>query len=129
MHIWESVKTQGEINMNTAFYNKIKKFLYSKDLKIIEYERSPRAIHIEKNIKKTYDEAVHGEIYSLRWGEYDCKADDGSYYPLNKDKTYTQLVFIGNKNIPFTTLRNKDKYIDYIDMIGHTFNIEVENDR
>lgn len=61
--------------------------------------------------------------------EYDCKADDGSYYPLNKDKTYTQLVFIGNKNIPFTTLRNKDKYMDYIDMIGHTFNIEVENDR
>ena len=59
--------------------------------------------------------------------EYDCKADDGSYYPLNKDKTYTQLVFIGNKNIPFTTLRNKDKYIDYIDMIGHTFKIEVKN--
>lgn len=60
---------------------------------------------------------------------YDCKADDGSYYPLNKDKTYTQLIFIGNKNIPFATLRNKDKYMDYIDMIGHTFNIEVENDR
>lgn len=59
--------------------------------------------------------------------EYDCKADDGSYYPLNKDKTYTQLVFIGNKNIPFTTLRNKDKYIDYINMIGHTFKIEVKN--
>lgn len=61
--------------------------------------------------------------------EYDCKADDGSYYPLNKDRTYIQLIFIGNKNIPFATLRNRDKYMDYIDMIGHAFKIEVENDR
>lgn len=58
--------------------------------------------------------------------EYDCKADDGSYYPLNKDKTYTQLVFIGNKNIPFATLRNKDKYMDYINQIGWVFSVEVE---
>lgn len=57
---------------------------------------------------------------------YDCKADDGSYYPLNKDKTYTQLIFIGNKNIPFATLRNKNKYMDYINQIGWVFSVEVE---
>lgn len=58
--------------------------------------------------------------------EYDAKADDGSYYPLNKDKTYTQLIFVGNKNIPFATLRNKDKHIDYMNSIGWVYNIEVE---
>ena len=57
---------------------------------------------------------------------YDCKADDGSYYPLNKDKTYTQLIFIGNKNIPFATLRNKNKYMDYVKQIGWVFSVEVE---
>ena len=58
--------------------------------------------------------------------DYDCKADDGSYYPLNKNKTYTQLIFIGNKNIPFATLRNKDKYMDYIKQIGWVFSVKVE---
>lgn len=57
---------------------------------------------------------------------YDCQADDGSYYPLNKDKIYTQLIFIGNKNIPFATLRNKDKYMDYVKQIGWVFSVEVE---
>lgn len=58
--------------------------------------------------------------------EYDAKADDGSYYPLDNNKTYTQLIFIGNKNIPFTTLRNKDKYLDYVKQIGWVFNVEVD---
>ena len=57
---------------------------------------------------------------------YDCKADDGSYYPLDNNKTYTQLIFIGNKNIPFTTLRNKNKYLDYVKQIGWVFSVEVE---
>ena len=61
--------------------------------------------------------------------EYDCKATDSSYYPLNKDKTYTQLIFIGNKNIPFATLRNKDKYMDYVNMIGHIFCITIQHNK
>lgn len=57
--------------------------------------------------------------------KYDCKATDDSFYPLNKDKTYTMLVFIGNRNIPFSTLRNRDKYKYYMNHIGCIFNIEV----
>lgn len=60
--------------------------------------------------------------------EYDAKANDGSYYPLDRNKTYTQLIFIGNKNIPFTTLRNKNKYLDYMKSIGWVYDIEVENE-
>lgn len=63
--------------------------------------------------------------------EYDTKADDGSYYELKKGK-YIQLIFLGNKNIPFCTIRsgqssrkmgNKKEY--YQAKIGETFNIVI----
>ena len=40
--------------------------------------------------------------------EYDCKKSDGSYYILDKPY-YIRLYFIGNRGIPFTTLRANPK--------------------
>lgn len=61
--------------------------------------------------------------------EYDTKALDGSYYELKKGK-YIQLIFLGNKNIPFCTIRssygrmgNKKEY--YQSKIGEVFNIVI----
>ena len=61
--------------------------------------------------------------------EYDTKALDGSYYELKKGK-YIQLIFLGNKNIPFCTIRssygrmgNKKEY--YQSKIGELFQIVV----
>ena len=63
--------------------------------------------------------------------EYDTKAIDGSYYELKKGK-YIQLIFLGNKNIPFCTIHsgqlsgkmgNKKEY--YQAKIGETFNIVI----
>ena len=61
--------------------------------------------------------------------EYDTKANDGSYYELKKGK-YIQLIFLGNKNIPFCTIRsaygkmgNKKEY--YQAKVGETFNIVI----
>lgn len=51
---------------------------------------------------------------------------DGKYeFELNKD--YLQLVFLGDKDIPFTTYReltekNKNKYFGHI---GEVFNFEI----
>lgn len=59
--------------------------------------------------------------------EYDCKANDGSYYSLNKDKSYCLLIFLGNKNIVFQTLRSREKYTDYQGLIGHIFDVVVDN--
>ena len=68
--------------------------------------------------------------------EYDTKSADGSYYELKKGK-YIQLVFLGNKNIPFCTIRSKygasgqflrdmvDKTSYYKSKIGETFNIVI----
>lgn len=57
--------------------------------------------------------------------EYDCKSDDG-YYPLDRNKIYTLLIFIGNKNIVFQTLRKKESYTKYYSQKGIVFNICVE---
>lgn len=61
--------------------------------------------------------------------EYDTKALDGSYYELKKGK-YIQLIFLGNKNIPFCTIRNAygrygDKKEYYQSKIGEVFNIVI----
>lgn len=59
--------------------------------------------------------------------EYDTKTIAGDYYRLKPGK-YIQLVFLGDKGIPFCTIRaawplGKIRY--YRSMIGQQFGIEV----
>lgn len=58
--------------------------------------------------------------------EYDTKTVGGSYYPLHKGR-HLQLVFIGDKHIPFCTVRSysADKERFYKSNIGELFKIEV----
>lgn len=58
--------------------------------------------------------------------EYDTKTKLGTYYPLPPND-YIQLVFIGNKNIPFCTLRRmtQEKFDYYKQFIGQQFKIEL----
>ena len=57
--------------------------------------------------------------------EYDTKNSEGSYYPLKKGK-YIQLIFLGNKRIPFCTIRsyNSNKFNYYTSLINQQFRIE-----
>lgn len=71
----------------------------------------------------------YDERYDFSLKEYDTKTRNGDYYAL-KDGTYLQLVFIGEKHIPFCTLRtpynkhgNKKEY--YENLIGQTFQIVI----
>lgn len=62
--------------------------------------------------------------------EYDTKATDGSYYPL-KTGNYIQLLFIGDKGIPFCTIRaaypsHKVEY--YKSKIGEIFEILISKE-
>lgn len=59
--------------------------------------------------------------------EYDCKADDGSYYPLDRNSYHTLLIFLGNKNIVFQTIRKKDSFMKYYTKKGIVFNIKINN--
>ena len=57
--------------------------------------------------------------------EYDTKNCEGGYYPLTEGQ-YIQLIFLGNKRIPFCTIRsyNKDKYQYYLSKVNQRFKIE-----
>lgn len=56
--------------------------------------------------------------------DYDCITDNQEYYPL-PDDDLLQLIFVGNENIPFCTLRRKTpkKELWYKFMIGKKFEV------
>lgn len=59
--------------------------------------------------------------------EYDTKKSDGTYYEL-KEGTQLQLIFLGDKCIPFCTIRSAQpshKVEDYKASIGQRFAIEI----
>lgn len=61
--------------------------------------------------------------------EYDTKKTDGTYFPL-KSGNYIQLLFVGDKGIPFCTIRSAfpTKKIDYYKcQYGQTFEIKIED--
>jgi len=61
--------------------------------------------------------------------QYDTKTVDEKYYPLpNTD--LIQLIFIGNFDIPFCTLRRytEEKYRYYNESVGEEFNIVFPSD-
>ena len=66
-------------------------------------------------------EALHPDLV-----EYDTKKSDGSYYPLPKGNVI-QLLFLGDKNIPFCTIRRwtPQKFDYYVSLIGETLKIEI----
>lgn len=62
--------------------------------------------------------------------EYDTKKSDGTYYEI-KDGLYMQLVFLGDKAIPFCTLRSSlpaHKVEQYKAQIGKPFKIVIEKE-
>ena len=57
--------------------------------------------------------------------EYDTKKSDGTYYPLPKTGKLIQLVFIGDYDIPFCTLRRHTdkKYLYYMSLKGEILEV------
>ena len=58
--------------------------------------------------------------------EYDTRYGD-CYYKLPKEGKFLQLFFIGDKKIPFCTIRsfNPEKHKYYKSLISHIFDVEV----
>jgi hypothetical protein len=74
---------------------------------------------IEYDTKYIFNERYdhHGEVQDY----------DEAYYELPKEGKLIQLIFIGNKQIPFCTLRRytKEKYEYYQHNIGEIFDVVV----
>lgn len=63
--------------------------------------------------------------------EYDTKKSDGTYSEI-KNGLYMQLIFLGNKAIPFCTLRSAlpaHKVEQYKAQIGRPFKIVIEEQK
>ena len=56
--------------------------------------------------------------------------DTDGMYPLEKGKIYMQLVFLGDKEIPFTTYREDtpENRAKYVGKVGHVFNFIIKED-
>ena len=75
--------------------------------------------HITINTKK------HKELL-----KYDCKKSDGTFFKI-EDGEYIQLILIGNKHIPFCTLRKPQpdyKLHYYKKLIGKELKIVIKKD-
>ena len=59
---------------------------------------------------------------------YDTLRDDGLYYGIRPDFEYMLLLFVGDKNIMFPTLRkqNEENAKLYAESIGEIFKISVK---
>ena len=59
---------------------------------------------------------------------FDTTRDDNKRYNIEADKEYMLLLFVGNKNIMFTSLRmqNKENAELYAESVGLSFKIEIE---
>lgn len=59
---------------------------------------------------------------------YDTIRDDGRFYNIDPDKDYMLLLFVGDKNIMFSSLRkqNGENAILYAESVGELFKITVQ---
>ena len=60
--------------------------------------------------------------------KFDTKKQDGSYFEIEPRNSFLLLLFVGNKNIMFSTLRksNDENFWLYKNSIGEEFNIVIE---
>jgi hypothetical protein len=81
----------------------------------------------QKKAKLVYVSVFATERIEKELIEYDTKKSDGTYYQLPNIEFFLHLVLIGEKGIPFCTLRKftQENYDDYRSSIEKWFNIQV----
>ena len=94
-----------------------------------------KEIKFNRNYKKLYNQkkAVLVErlvVYPEELSQEFISFDTDGKYKLNMKQCYLVLYFIGNKKIPFTTLRkyNEENVKKYFNSIGEVFKITVEEE-
>lgn len=99
------------------------KIRFSKEYRKLHGQTSAKLIAVERHYINMNLPVTWGDLI-----EYDTTAVDGTRYEL-KTGHYLLLVFLGNKLIPFTTIRSdkpamnglKSKYEYYSEKIGQDF--------
>lgn len=95
-------------------------------MNIIKFNRNYKKLHNQKRAELVYKCFVSGDEFKKEFIEYDTD----NKYKIDKKGLYIYLLFVGNKGIPFTTLRTKniDNEIKYANAIGTEFKIIIEGE-
>lgn len=90
----------------------------------IRFNRNYSKLHNQTMAKMIKLETHLGSLLHRDFIKYDT---DGKY-KIDKEQRYLCMYFVGNKGIPFTTLRkcNKTNILKYCARIGEDFKIIVE---
>ena len=90
----------------------------------IKFNRNYKKLHEQTEAKLVYFEIHYGKTLNEEYVKYDT---DGKYTFVYNHK-YIVLYFVGNKGIPFSSLRklNKENKKKYFDKVGEKFKIIVE---
>lgn len=97
-------------------------------MNIIRFNRNYKKLHNQKRATLLRVDFIEGEDLHKDFIEYDTEGK----YQIDKSKEYMRLIFIGNKGIPFATLRknNDENRIKYISLEAKTkFKIVVEGEQ
>lgn len=100
-------------------------------MKTIKFSKEYPKLWLQEEAELIAVRMISAEKICEQLKEYDTKATDGSYYELPKQGLMLQLIFLGNFQIPFCTIRRytpeKERY--YSSLIGHTLKIERKEAR
>lgn len=102
------------------------------ELKEIRFDNNYPKLHNQKKarllmvIQDISGELLNGEFYYLM--KFDTLRDDGLLYNIKPKESYMLLLFVGDRNIMFPTLRkqNEENAILYAESVGEMFSITVE---
>lgn len=102
------------------------------ELKEIKFDNNYPKLHNQKEarllmvIQDVSGELLNNEFYHLM--KFDSLRDDGLLYNIKPEETYMLLLFVGDKNIMFPTLRkqNEENAILYAESVGEFFTITIK---
>lgn len=102
------------------------------ELKQIRFDNHYPKLHNQKHARLVMViQDISGEMLLKRFPDltfYDSMRDDGRYYDIKSEENYMLLLFIGEKEIMFPTLRkqNKENAELYAESVGEMYEIKVE---
>ena len=104
-------------------WDKVKEIKFNDNFPKLHNQKQARLVMVIQEIS--------GEMLFRNFSEllsFDTRRSDGKYYDFDWEKEYMLLLFVGDKDIMFSTLRkqNEENAILYAESVGDLFKITVE---
>lgn len=103
-----------------------------KEIKQILFDNNYPKIHNQKHARLVMGiQGLLGEMLLKNFPDltfFDTLRDDGIYYDIKPEESYMLLLFVGDKEIMFSTLRkqNEENAILYAESVGEVYRLKIE---